>query len=125
MTTLGADPAQVEYRLAEDCGCDVERQIEYRMGRPRDLEWIGSGLAEVALVPGDIVDKDAARVLMAGRDPRTGDRLVRDKVEVDPRAKLSGAVLLEAVTAAAARAGVDVAELLDDDKLTDRLARVA
>ncbi|MFD9691338.1 MobF family relaxase [Kitasatospora sp. NPDC059088] len=125
MTTLGADPAQVEYRLAEDCGCDLDHQVEYRMAQPRDLEWIGSGLAEVDLVPGDIVDKDAARALMAGADPRTGKQLVRVKVEVDPRAKLSGAVLLAAVTEAAERAGVDTAALLDDDKLADRLARVA
>ncbi|MFB7619273.1 MobF family relaxase [Kitasatospora sp. NPDC056181] len=125
MTTLGADPAQVEYRLAEDCGCDLDHQVEYRMAQPRDLEWIGSGLAEVGLVAGDVVDKDAARALMAGTDPNTGQQLVRVKVEVDPRAKLSGAVLLDAVTAAAERAGVDVDQLLDDDKLTDRLARIA
>jgi conjugative relaxase-like TrwC/TraI family protein len=152
VTVLGPDMAQVEYRLSEQCGCDLEHeqgqqvqldgegkrrkktpapapeeddaQVDYRLGDARDLEWIGGGLAEVGLVAGEAVDKDAARALMDGRDPRTGERLVVPKVAVDPRAKLQARPLAEAIEKAAAEHGLDVDELLGDAKLIKRFARM-
>lgn len=137
VTTLGPDMAQVEYRLSEQCGCDMEHQdvaaltaeapdaqVDYRLGEAGDLEWIGRGLPDVGLVAGTAVDKDAARLLMDGRDPHTGEQLVRPKLAVDPRAKLAARPLVEAITAAATVRGMDVAELLDDDKLSKRFGRL-
>ncbi|GAA2350355.1 hypothetical protein SVIO_025150 [Streptomyces violaceusniger] len=62
MTVLGPDLAQVEYRLSEHCGCDAEHEdlsaelaaredakVEYGLGEARDLEWIGSRLADKEL----------------------------------------------------------------------------
>ncbi|MFR9758179.1 MobF family relaxase [Streptomyces sp. TR06-5] len=134
VTTLGPDMAQVEYRLSEQCGCDMEHQdtaepatdaqVDYRLGAAGDLEWIGRGLADVGLAAGTAVYKDAARALMDGRDPRTGEQLVRPKLAVDPRAKLPARPLVEAVEAAATVHGIDVEELLDDDKLSKRFGRL-
>ncbi|WP_331743899.1 relaxase domain-containing protein (plasmid) [Streptomyces sp. NBC_00873] len=129
--------AQVEYRLSDQCGCDLEHQeqrqeaaeeadaqVAYRLGDARDLEWIGGGLQEVGLVAGESVDKDQARLLMDGRHPLTSERLVTPKVAVDPRAKLSARPLAEAIEAAAAERGVSVDALLNDEKLSGRFARM-
>jgi conjugative relaxase-like TrwC/TraI family protein len=137
VTTLGPDMAQVEYRLSEQCGCDLDHwhaaleeasgpdaQVDYRLGESRDLEWIGRGLPEVGLTPGGRVDPDAARALMDGRDPRTGEELVAPKMAVDPRAKVGAAELVAAVTAAADAAGRPPSELLADDRLAKRFGRL-
>lgn len=126
VTTIGADPAQVEYRLAEECGCDRDTRIDYRTeGDVADLTWIGGGLREVGLVKGEPVDKDAARAIMAGLDPRDGAKLLRAKVAADPRSKLPPGPLIAAVRAAAEQADVSVAELLVNPKLVDDLACLA
>lgn len=123
VTTIGPDAAQVEYRLEGGCGCDA--QAEYRLGAGADLEWIGRGLPDVGLAAGDPVDKGAARLLMDGRDPRTGERLVAAKVAVDPRGKLGARVLVDAIHLQAVERGVPVAELLGgDDRLVKRFARL-
>ncbi|WP_254885845.1 hypothetical protein [Streptomyces sp. NA02950] len=134
-TPLGPDMQQVEYRLSGQCGCDLEHQeqngveadaqVDYRLGDARDLEWIGGGLADVGLVAGTSVDKGQARLLMDGRHPLTGELLVAPKVAVDPRGKLQARPLAEAIEAAAAERGVSVDELLGDDKLGKRFARLA
>lgn len=62
------------------------------------------------------LDKEAARDLMDGRDPRTGETLVQLKKAVDPRAKLSAQPLVAAIAAAAAEAGIDPAEIFTDDR---------
>ncbi|AZM64986.1 MULTISPECIES: MobF family relaxase [unclassified Streptomyces] len=134
VTPLGPDMQQVEYRLTGQCGCDLEHQeqreqetdaqVDYRLGDARDLEWIGGGLADVGLVAGQSVDKDQARLLMDGRHPLTGELLVTPKVAVDPRGKLQARPLAEAIETAAAERGVDVDELLGDDKLSKRFARL-
>ncbi|MGK4578436.1 MobF family relaxase [Kitasatospora sp. HPMI-4] len=118
-------PEQVDYRLARDCGCDVEHdaQVEYRLAAPRDLRWIGSGLAELDLAAGEAVDADAARALMDGRDWRTGEQLVARKQVLDPRGKLAAHVLVDAVTALAEADGITAAEYLGEDPLAKRLAR--
>ncbi|GGK10572.1 hypothetical protein GCM10010123_45700 [Pilimelia anulata] len=132
VTTLGPNMDQIEYRL-QASGCSLERdvdgQVEYRIdGGDRPLEWVGQGLREVGIEPGAVLDdagKDAARALADGVDPRTGQVLVAPKMAVDPRAKLPARPLVEAVAAAAQRAGVSVPKLLDDDRVAARYARAA
>ncbi|GAA1376634.1 MobF family relaxase [Streptomyces beijiangensis] len=146
VTPLGPDMQQVEYRLTGQCGCDLEhekkkagqqiepddaakqkrdQQVDYRLGDARDLEWIGGGLQEVGLVAGQSVDKDQARRLMDGRHPLTGELLVTPKVAVDPRGKMQARPLAEAIEAVAAEHGVSADELLGDEKLSVRYARLA
>jgi hypothetical protein len=94
ITTLGPDPAQVEYRLSESAGCAVaveaDAQADYRLSEAQaTLEWIGEGLAEVGIeawtaLDGE-ADKERARALMDGRDPRTGAALVTLKIESPPQ----------------------------------------
>lgn len=118
-------PEQVEYRLAEGCGCDqsADAQVEYRLAAERDLRWIGSGLAELGLVAGEAVDADAARALMDGRDWRTGEQLVKRKQVLDPRGKLTARVVVDAINAAAAADELTAAEYLGNDALAKRFAR--
>jgi conjugative relaxase-like TrwC/TraI family protein len=118
-------PEQVDYRLARDCGCDAERdaQVEYRLAAPRDLRWIGSGLAELDLVPGEAVEAAKAKALMDGRDWRTGEQLVKRKQVLDPRGKLTARVLVDAVNELAAADGITAAEYLGEDALAKRFAR--
>ncbi len=63
MIMVRAVPEQVEYRLAENCGCDTKKdaQVEYRLADSRDLRWVGSGLSEFGLTAGDTVDAGMAR----------------------------------------------------------------
>ncbi|MFF2566314.1 MobF family relaxase, partial [Kitasatospora sp. NPDC058060] len=124
MTPIRA-PEQVDYRLSRSCGCDVERdaQVEYRLASERDLRWIGGGLAEVGLTAGEAVDPEAARALMDGRDPRTGEQLVARKRVLDPRGKLPAHVLVDAVAALAEADGVTAAAYLGGGPLAERLAR--
>ncbi|MFH8642289.1 MobF family relaxase [Streptomyces goshikiensis] len=118
-------PQQVEYRLAESCGCDLgaDAQVEYRLADPSDLRWIGSGLVEVGLEAGAVVDPDAARALMDGRHPSTGAQLVTRKQVLDPRGKVVARVLVDAVRADAEAAGVSPGEYLGNDRLAARFAR--
>ncbi|MFF4821267.1 MobF family relaxase [Kitasatospora sp. NPDC001309] len=123
MTPIRA-PQQVDYRLSRDCGCDVEHdaQVEYRLASERDLRWIGSGLLELGLTAGGPVDADAARAVMDGRDPRTGEQLVKRKQVLDPRGKVPARTLVDAVTALAEAEGISAAEYLGGP-LGERFAR--
>ncbi|MET9959412.1 hypothetical protein ABZ128_10070 [Streptomyces sp. NPDC006326] len=115
-----------------ECGCDLEQedaeqkkdaQVDYRLGDARDLEWIGGGLRDVALVPAQSVDKNQAQPLTDGRHPLTVELLVTPKVAVDPRGKAAARPLAEAIETAATERGVSVTDLLGDDgKLAKRLA---
>lgn len=118
-------PEQVEYRLAENCGCDqsADSQVEYRLAAASDLRWIGSGLAEFGLVAGAVVDPDAARALMDGRDPRTNEQLVSRKKVLDPRGKVVARVVVDAIRESAAADGMTAAEYLGNDRLAARFAR--
>lgn len=93
---------QVEYRLSGACGCDLEHapdaQVAYRLGP--DMEWVGAGLAEVGLTAGTAVHPDAARALMQGTHPGTGEQLVTLRRKTDPRSHLAAAPLIEAIHAA-------------------------
>jgi conjugative relaxase-like TrwC/TraI family protein len=123
VTTIGPDAAQVEYRLEGAHGCDA--QVDYRLGAPAGMEWIGRGLVDVDLVAGQPIEKAAARRLMDGRHPHTGERLVTPKLAVDPRGKLGARQLVDAIHLQAVEHGVAVDEVLgQDDRLIKRFARV-
>ncbi|MFI9553167.1 MobF family relaxase [Nonomuraea endophytica] len=134
MNTIGPAQQQVEYRLAEGAGCGLapasepvpgdehgreraagDGQVAYRLGDGRALMWIGEGLREVGLTPLTPLtpdQHDAARALMDGINPSTGEVLVAPKMAADPRAKLPGEPLVAALEAAAAAHGVTVERLL-------------
>ncbi|TLQ39013.1 MobF family relaxase [Streptomyces marianii] len=128
------DDEQVEYRLTGHSGCYVRGegesldgqagsaagdQVDYRMDAAEDgtLVWIGEGLAAVGQTPGTVLDeagKQAARALTNGVHPLTGEQLVRPELRAHPRAKLTGARLVEAIEAAAETAGCEPADLFAD-----------
>jgi hypothetical protein len=119
VTKLGPNPAQVEYRLQESAGCAADVQADYRLAEAQaTLEWVGSGLAEVGIEAGTVLsgeaDKDRARALMDGADPRTGQTLMSPKTALDPRAKLPARPLVDAVQKACAEAGLDVEDVFTD-----------
>ncbi|GAA2418708.1 hypothetical protein GCM10010404_91640 [Nonomuraea africana] len=117
---------QMEYRLQEGAGCGLaqpgehahevaDQQIAYRLADERALMWIGEGLREVGITPQTPLTTDqheAAKALMSGVDPRTGEVLVEAKHLADPRAKLAGEPLVAALEAAAAERGVTVGRML-------------
>jgi len=114
VTPIGSAAAQVEYRLTQAHGCGRAETVETRFsyhadGSERPLVWTGRGLAEVGIASGSVLDEgqfDAARALMAGLDPRTGERLVEPKLAVFDDAKVALAPLVRAVEAAAVARGV-------------------
>jgi len=114
VTPIGSAAAQVEYRLTAHHGCgrpgvEQARFSYHADGSERPLVWTGRGLAEVGITAGSVLDEgqfDVARALMAGLDPRTGERLVEPKLAVFEDAKLALAPLVHAVEAVAAARGV-------------------
>lgn len=128
------DDGQVEYRLTGHAGCYVQHdgegpdeqarpaaddQVDYRMDAAENgtLVWIGEGLTEVGQTPGTLLDeagKRTARVLTKGAHPLTGEQLARPELRAHPRAKLTGARLVEAVETAAETAGCEPADLFAD-----------
>ncbi|MEV3986743.1 MobF family relaxase [Nonomuraea sp. NPDC049758] len=128
VTVLGPSPAQIDYRLREGAGCD---QVGYRLADDgtgdeltgeqeagRGLTWIGAGLAQFGVegmaagAPLTAQQHLAARALMDGCHPGTGERLVEPKKATDPLSQLAAMPLLEALQQAAGDASVTVAELL-------------
>ncbi len=131
VTTLGPAMAQIDYRLKQQSGCSLtagdDGQVAYRLESDRPLEWVGEGLREVGIEPGTAIDdagKAAARALSDGADPSTGEVLVAPKMAVDPRAKLPAGPLVEAVRAAAERAGTTPAALLEQPRAVARYGRL-
>ncbi len=114
VTPIGSAAAQVEYRLTQAHGCGrleaAETRFSYHAdGSERSLVWTGRGLVEVGITAGSVLDEgqfDAARALMAGLDPRSGERLVEPKLAVFEDAKVALAPLVRAVEAAAVARGV-------------------
>ncbi|MFI0453742.1 AAA family ATPase [Actinomadura sp. 6N118] len=142
---LGPAAGQVEYRLAEHAGCGLaevvgdglgeaaepdDAVLAYRMADrgERALMWIGSGLAEFGIEPGsDLVsaaDKDTARAIMDGVDPRTGEVLLQPKMAAHPGSRLRAAPYVEALRTAAEERGVPVSELPASRKAAARIARM-
>ncbi|MGW7268286.1 MobF family relaxase [Streptomyces sp. NPDC054842] len=134
VTKIVADE-QVEYRLKQQAGCAVvmedgastvvlddgeDRVVDYRLRSEggAELVWMGSGLAELGLVEGAVLDEDgkaAARLIMSGCDPRTGARLIKGttSIRTHEKAQLTVARAVEAIVKAAEEKGVTVAELFD------------
>jgi len=115
----------VEYRLTQAHGCGRAETVETRFsyhadGSERPLVWTGRGLAEVGITAGSVLDEgqfDAARALMAGLDPRSGERLVEPKLAVYEDAKVPLAPLVHAVEAAALSRGVHPEALFSSVKV--------
>lgn len=114
---------QADYRLAGSCGEErvaaADVAVEYRLAVDQGQDPIvrlGSGWAEFDRTPGTVLataaDVEEMRQVVAGRDPRTGQRLVKFKTATSPEALLPARPLVDAVDKAAAEYGVSVQELL-------------
>ncbi|WP_223241609.1 MobF family relaxase [Streptomyces sp. CBMA123] len=103
-------------------------QVDYHLdASERPLVWIGGGLTEFGITPGNILAPQqfqAARRLMHGEDPRTGQTLVEPKVAIAPAAKLPAAPLVRAIRRAAAERSVSPASLLDSKRKKDAFRRM-
>ncbi|MGK5551186.1 hypothetical protein ACSNOI_06185 [Actinomadura kijaniata] len=144
LTVIGPAAAQVDYRLEASAGCGVDHdrehgqehehaagpdaRVDYRMATDR-LTWFGGDLGEFKVEAGTALvseaDKDAARALMDGCDPRTGQQLVVPKRAAHPRSRLTAAPYLEALDKCAADRGVAVVELARTKWGRARIARLA
>ncbi|MET8980971.1 MobF family relaxase [Streptomyces sp. NPDC004539] len=106
----------------------ADGQIDYHLdASERPLVWIGNGLTEFGITPGNVLSPDqfpAARRLMRGEDPRTGRTLVEPKLAVAPAAKLPAAPLVRAIRRTAAERGVTPASLLDSKRKKDAFGRM-
>ncbi|QKW51489.1 MobF family relaxase [Streptomyces buecherae] len=106
----------------------ADGQVDYHLDaseRPR--VWIGNGLTEFGITPGSTLPPEqfpAARRLMHGEDPRTGQTLVEPKLAIAPAAKLPAAPLARAIRRAAAERGVAPASLLGSQRKRDAFRRV-
>ncbi|MEU0493764.1 MobF family relaxase [Nocardiopsis sp. NPDC006139] len=122
MVTPIRTAAQADYRLSQECGADEIRAadvaVDYRLetdGRDPIIR-LGAGWAEFGHEAGTALegpaDIEGVRRIMAGRDPRTGERLVAFKQAVAPAAQLPARPLVDAVRAAAAEGFTSPAALL-------------
>jgi len=129
VTRLGPSMEQVDYRLSRSAGCEAvltpapeaaepfqDRQVGYRLdAADRWPEWVGNGLRELDIEPGTVLgedQKDAARAIMSGRDPATGEVLVSPKMAADPRGKLAATSLLNALEAVPSAPGNSTPEAI-------------
>ncbi|MFD7580964.1 AAA family ATPase [Kitasatospora sp. NPDC059817] len=103
-------------------------QVDYHLdASERPLVWIGEGLREFDIEPGSVLAPaqfQAARRLMYGEDPRTGQTLVEPMVAIAPAAKLPAAPLVRAIRRAAAERSVSPASLLDSQRKKDAFRRM-
>ncbi|MFF5655147.1 MobF family relaxase [[Kitasatospora] papulosa] len=106
----------------------ADGQVDYHLdASERPLVWIGAGLAEFDITPGSTLAPEqfpAARRLMHGEDPRTGQTLVEPKLAIAPAAKLPAAPLARAIRRAAAERSVNPASLLDSKRKQDAFRRM-
>ncbi|GAA2627823.1 hypothetical protein GCM10010411_76290 [Actinomadura fulvescens] len=109
-------------------GAQQDPELAYRMDlNERPLMWIGEGLRAFGITPGSELPPDqfdVARALMKGYDPLTGDRLIKPKVAVDPRAKLPGQPLLAAIHMRAAEQGRPPEQLFTSKNQRDAYKRL-
>ncbi|WP_331717664.1 relaxase domain-containing protein (plasmid) [Streptomyces xanthophaeus] len=136
VTEISADE-QVDYRLRRHAGCGVvestgavvepeqvldvdspDLAVGYRLKSDGVLVWMGSGLSEIGLAEGQVLDhegEEAARRLMKGCHPKTGARLAGTptSVRAHESATLTVAPLVKAIDVAAAKAGVEPQDLLE------------
>lgn len=106
----------------------ADGQVDYHLdASERPLVWIGGGLTEFDITPGSVLAPEqfpAARRLMHGEDPRTGQILVEPKLAIAPAAKLPAAPLARAIRRAAAERSVNPASLLDSKRKQDGFRRM-
>lgn len=106
----------------------ADGQVDYHLdATERPLMWIGGGLTEFDIIPGSVLSADqfrAARRLMHGEDPRTGQTLVEPKLAIAPAAKLPAAPLARAIRRVAAERGVKPLTLLDSKRKQDDFRRM-
>ncbi|MGW7292861.1 MobF family relaxase [Streptomyces xiamenensis] len=106
----------------------ADGQVDYHLdASERPLVWIGEGLNEFGITPGSVLHPEhfqAARRLMHGEDPRTGQTLVEPKLAIAPAAKLPAAPLVRAIRRAAAERSVDPLTLLDSKRKQDAFRRM-
>ncbi|MFD9150361.1 MobF family relaxase [Streptomyces diastaticus] len=106
----------------------TDGQVDYHLdASERPLVWIGNGLAEFDIAPGSTLAPEqfpAARRLMHGEDPRTGQTLVEPKLAIAPAAKLPAAPLARAIRRLAAERGTAPAALLDSQRKKDAFGRM-
>ncbi len=106
----------------------ADGQVDYHLdASERPLVWIGGGLTEFGITPGGILGPtqfQAARRLMRGEDPNTGQTLVEPMVAIAPAAKLPAAPLIRAIRRAAAERSVNPASLLDSKRKKDAFRRM-
>jgi conjugative relaxase-like TrwC/TraI family protein len=112
---------QGDYRLLGVCGEEEVRDVavEYRLGLARGQDPIirlGTGWKRFGRAPGTalatVEDVEEVRRIIAGRHPRTSERLMKFKQATAPAALLPARPLVAAVDKAAAGHGVSVEELL-------------
>ncbi|WP_147281082.1 MobF family relaxase [Marinitenerispora sediminis] len=129
---------QENYRRYENYGCEPQvvsqdsanrRVADYRKGSADEsVERVGSGWAAIGEEAGTSLQSDAAweqmHQLMDGRDPRTGEQVVKPKMAVDPRAKLGARPLVDAVRMVAEAAHMSPEELLGSTHQAKRFARL-
>ncbi|MEU3961151.1 AAA family ATPase [Streptomyces buecherae] len=106
----------------------ADGQVDYHLdASERPLVWIGNGLTEFGITPGSTLAPEqfpAARRLMHGEDPRTGQTLIEPKLAIAPAAKLPAAPLARAIRRAAAERGVTPTSLMDSQRKQDAFRRV-
>ncbi|WP_251058497.1 MULTISPECIES: MobF family relaxase [unclassified Streptomyces] len=106
----------------------ADGQVDYHLdASERPLVWIGNGLNEFDITPGSVLAPEyfkAARRLMHGEDPRTGQTLVEPKLAIAPAAKLPAAPLARAIRRAAAERSVNPVTLLDSKRKQDAFRRM-
>ncbi|MGW5401985.1 MobF family relaxase [Streptomyces sp. NPDC003952] len=106
----------------------ADGQVDYHLdASERPLVWIGNGLTEFDITPGSVLAPEhfqAARRLMHGEDPRTGQTLVEPKLAIAPAAKLPAAPLARAICRAAAERSVNPVTLLDSKRKQDAFRRM-
>ncbi|MFB6533101.1 MobF family relaxase [Streptomyces noursei] len=106
----------------------ADGQVDYHLdASERPLVWVGNGLTEFDITPGSILAPEhfqAARRLMHGEDPRTGQTLVEPKLAIAPAAKLPAAPLARAIRRAAAERSVNPVSLLDSKRKQDAFRRM-
>ncbi|MFJ5105322.1 MobF family relaxase [Streptomyces sp. NPDC088554] len=106
----------------------TDGQVDYHLdASERPLVWIGGGLTEFDITPGSILSPEqfqAARRLMHGEDPRTGQTLVEAKLAIAPAAKLPAAPLARAIRRAAAERSVNPVSLLGSKRKQDAFRRM-
>ncbi|MER5974571.1 MobF family relaxase [Streptomyces sp. NPDC002055] len=106
----------------------ADGQVDYHLdATERPLVWVGSGLREFGITAGSILHREdfqAARRLMRGEDPRSGQALVEPKLAIAPAAKLPAAPLARAIRRTAAERSVPPVSLLDSKRKQDGFRRM-